>query len=146
MLLHLLSEVVTELETTNFIADLFNSAFAQITAIGGAGIGGLILLLSKIIPSKNFSTAVTDKIFNIETKLNGEVAKVEELEIAQKEYQEANDELLKELALLSPNAKAKELAKKLEEKKQALSLQQQIQSKVTEKAKEVISVLKKKTE
>jgi hypothetical protein len=146
-MLHLLTEIVEQPQTTNFITDLFNSAFAQITAIGGAGIGGLILLFSKLLPSKNFANNITDKIFSLENTLKGEVEKVAELEIAQREYQDANDELLKELALLSPNTKAKELAKKLEEKKQALNVQEQIQAKVSEKTKElqakVVSVLKK---
>lgn len=139
---HLLTEVVAETEP-NFITDLFNSAFAQITAIGGAGVGGLLLLFGKLFPSKNFATTIIDKVATIEQTLKGEVSKLAELEVAQKEYQDANDELLKELALLSPNAKAKELAKKLEEKKQALNVQQMIQTKIEEKTKEIVSVLKK---
>jgi hypothetical protein len=54
---------------------------------------------------------------------------------------------MKEIALHSPNAKVKELGKKLEEKKQALNIQQTIQDKIAERTKEikaqVVSVLKK---
>jgi hypothetical protein len=54
---------------------------------------------------------------------------------------------MKEIAIHSPNQKVKDLGKQLEEKKQALTLQQTIQDKVSEKAKEIksqmVSVLKK---
>jgi hypothetical protein len=142
MLFQLLTDVVAE-TPSNMITDLFNSAFAQITAIGGAGLGGIILLVSKIFPSKNFATTIVDKVKDLESVLKGEVSKLAELEVAQKEYQQANDELLTELAKLSPNAKAKELAVKLEEKKKALNVQEMIQAKIEEKTKEIVSVLKK---
>jgi hypothetical protein len=54
---------------------------------------------------------------------------------------------MKEIALHSPNQKVKDLGKQLEEKKQALNIQQTIQDKVSEKTKEIksqmVSVLKK---
>jgi hypothetical protein len=129
------------------LAELLNSTLAWVLSLGGAGIGGLMLIFSKILPSRTFTTSITDKIFNLEDTLKGEVAKVVELEHAQTEYQQANDDLLIELAKLSPNAKAKELAIKLEEKKKALNVQQIIQDKVAEKTKEfkakIVSVLKK---
>ena len=145
---HLLTEVITEQpEVVGELADFFNSAFAQISAIGVSGMAGIGFLLAKILPSKNFSKGVTDKLFTLEDKLRAEGNKLIELETAQKEYQEANDELLKEIALNSPNTKVKDLGKKLEEKKKELSLQQHIQNKVNEKTKElqtkVVSVLKK---
>lgn len=147
-MLHLFTDVVVEQpETIGFLSELLNSTLAWVLSLGGAGVGGLMLIFSKILPSKTFTTSITDKIFNLEDTLKGEVAKVVELEHAQTEYQQANDDLLIELAKLSPNAKAKELAIKLEEKKKALNVQQIIQDKVAEKTKEfkakIVSVLKK---
>jgi hypothetical protein len=104
-------------------------------------------LLGKVLPSKSFSKAITDKIFTLEDSLKGEISKVQELELAQKEYQDTTDELMKEIAIHSPNQKVKDLGKQLEEKKQALTIQQTIQEKINEKTKEmkaqVVSVLKK---
>jgi hypothetical protein len=146
---HLLTEVLetTEPETIGILKEFLDSAFAQISAFGLSGVAGVTLLLSKIIPSKNFSKSVTDKLFLLEDSLKGEISKVKELELAQKEYQDTTDELMKEIALHSPNQKVKDLGKQLEEKKQALTLQQTIQDKVSEKAKEIksqmVSVLKK---
>jgi seryl-tRNA synthetase len=145
---HLLTEVVVEQpETIGFIKEFLDSAFAQISAFGLSGIAGITLLLGKYLPSKNFTQNVTDKLFKIEDTLKSEISKLQELELAQKEYQDTTDELMKEIALHSPNAKVKELGKKLEEKKQALSIQQTIQDKITERTKEikaqVVSVLKK---
>jgi hypothetical protein len=104
-------------------------------------------MLGKILPSKNFTQTITDKLFTLEDTLKGEISKLQDLELAQKEYQDTTDELMKEIALHSPNAKVKELGKKLEEKKQALNIQQTIQDKVGEITKgikaQVVSVLKK---
>jgi hypothetical protein len=144
---HLLTEVIEQPETIGILKEFLDSAFAQISAFGLSGIAGATLLLSKIIPSKNFSKSVTDKLFLLEDSLKGEISKVKELELAQKEYQDTTDELMKEIALHSPNQKVKDLGKQLEEKKQALTLQQTIQDKVSEKTKEIksqmVSVLKK---
>jgi hypothetical protein len=145
---HLLTEVVVEQpETIGFLKEFLDSAFAQISALGLSGVAGITLLLGKVLPSKNFSQTITDKLFSLEDALKGEITKVKELELAQKEYQDTTDELMKEIALHSPNAKVKDLGKKLEEKKQALNIQQTIQDKITEKTKEikaqVVSVLKK---
>jgi DNA-binding transcriptional regulator GbsR (MarR family) len=147
ILSEVISEVVAEPEVVGGLSEFFNSAFATISAIGVSGMAGITLLLAKVLPSKNFSKGVTDKLFNLEDQLHTEKSKVAELEVAQKEYQETNDELLMEIALNSPNNKVKELGKKLQEKKKELSLQQKIQDKVNEKTKElktqVVSVLKK---
>jgi hypothetical protein len=145
---HLLTEVVVEQpETLGFLKEFLDSAFAQISALGLSGVAGITLLLGKLLPSKNFSQTITDKLFSLEDALKGEISKVQELELAQKEYQDTTDELMKEIALHSPNAKIKELGKKLEEKKQALNIQQTIQDKVGEITKglkaQVVSVLKK---
>jgi hypothetical protein len=145
---HLLTEVVVEQpETIGFLKEFLDSAFAQISALGLSGVAGITLLLGKILPSKNFSQTITDKLFKLEDTLKGEISKVQELELAQKDYQDTTDELMKEIALHSPNAKIKELGKKLEEKKQALNIQQTIQDKVGEITKglkaQVVSVLKK---
>jgi hypothetical protein len=144
---HLLTEVVEQPETIGFLKEFLDSTFAQISAFGLSGVAGITLLLGKILPSKNFTQTITDKLFTLEDTLKGEITKVKELELAQKEYQDTTDELMKEIALHSPNAKVKELGKKLEEKKQALNIQQTIQDKITEKTKEikaqVVSVLKK---
>ena len=145
---HLLTDIVVEQpETIGFLKEFLDSAFAQISAFGLSGVAGITLLLGKILPSKNFTQTITDKLFTLEDALKGEISKVQELELAQKEYQDTTDELMKEIALHSPNAKVKELGKKLEEKKQALSIQQTIQNKVEEKTKQlkaqVVSVLKK---
>ena len=144
---HLFTEVVEQPETIGFLKEFLDSAFAQISAFGLSGVAGITLLLGKILPSKNFTQTITDKLFTLEDALKGEISKVQELELAQKEYQDTTDELMKEIALHSPNAKIKELGKQLEEKKQALSIQQTIQNKVEEKTKQlkaqVVSVLKK---
>jgi hypothetical protein len=144
---HLFTEIIEQPETVGALKDVLDSAFAQISAFGLSGVAGATLLVSKIIPSKNFSKSVTDKIFALEDSLKGEISKVKELELAQKEYQDTTDDLMKEIALHSPNQKVKDLGKQLEEKKQALTLQQTIQDKVSEKTKEIksqmVSVLKK---
>lgn len=144
---HLLTEVVEQPETIGFLKEFLDSAFAQISALGLSGVAGITLFLGKILPSKNFTQTITDKLFSLEDTLKGEISKVKELELAQQEYRDTTDELMKEIALHSPNAKVKELGKKLEEKKQALNIQQTIQDKITEKTKEikaqVVSVLKK---
>ena len=144
---HLFTEVVEQPETIGFLKEFLDSAFAQISALGLSGVAGITLFLGKILPSKNFTQTITDKLFSLEDTLKGEISKVKELELAQQEYRDTTDELMKEIALHSPNAKVKELGKKLEEKKQALNIQQTIQDKITEKTKEikaqVVSVLKK---
>lgn len=144
---HLLTEVVEQPETLGFLKEFLDSAFAQISALGLSGVAGITLLLGKLLPSKNFTQTITDKLFTLEDALKGEITKVKELELAQKEYQDTTDELMKEIALHSPNAKIKDLGKKLEEKKQALNIQQTIQDKVGEITKglkaQVVSVLKK---
>jgi hypothetical protein len=145
---HLLTDIVVEQpETIGFLKEFLDSAFAQISAFGLSGVAGITLLLGKILPTKNFTQTITDKLFTLEDALKGEISKVKELELAQKEYQDTTDELMKEIALHSPNAKIKELGKKLEEKKQALNIQQTIQDKVGEITKglkaQVVSVLKK---
>jgi hypothetical protein len=145
---HLLTEVVVEQpETIGFLKEFLDSAFAQISALGLSGVAGITLMLGKILPSKNFTQTITDKLFKLEDTLKGEISKVQELELAQKEYQDTTDDLMKEIALHSPNQKVKDLGKQLEEKKQALTLQQTIQDKVSEKTKEIksqmVSVLKK---
>ena len=144
---HLFTEVVEQPETIGFLKEFLDSAFAQISALGLSGVAGITLFLGKILPSKNFTQTITDKLFSLEDTLKGEISKVKELELAQQEYRDTTDELMKEIALHSPNAKIKELGKKLEEKKQALNIQQTIQDKITEKTKEikaqVVSVLKK---
>ena len=145
---HLLTDIVVEQpETLGFLKEFLDSAFAQISAFGLSGVAGITLLLGKVLPSKNFTQTITDKLFTLEDALKGEISKVQELELAQKDYQDTTDELMKEIALHSPNAKVKELGKKLEEKKQALNIQQTIQDKIAERTKEikaqVVSVLKK---
>jgi hypothetical protein len=106
---HLLTEVVEQPETLGFLKEFLDSAFAQISALGLSGVAGITLLLSKFLPSKNFTQTITDKLFSLEDALKGEISKVQELELAQKEYQDTTDELMKEIALHSPNAKIKEL-------------------------------------
>jgi hypothetical protein len=145
---NLLTDIVVEQpETLGFLKEFLDSAFAQISAFGLSGVAGITLLLGKVLPSKNFTQTITDKLFTLEDALKGEISKVQELELAQKDYQDTTDELMKEIALHSPNAKVKELGKKLEEKKQALNIQQTIQDKVSEVTKgikaQVVSVLKK---
>jgi hypothetical protein len=116
--------------------------------LGGAGVLAVSNIMSKFLPSKDFKVETWKEITDLKQLFSVEKEKIEELETAQVEYQQVNDELLIELAKLSPNTKAKELLKKLEEKKQELTIQQKIQDKVNSAIKAVeektVSILKKK--
>ena len=117
------------------------------TTIGAGAITGVVAIIRSFLPSTNAIITLNDKIAKLKEMTSVESVKIKELEEAQKAYQQTNDDLLKEIALHSPNAKIKELGKQLEEKKQALTIQQTIQNKIDEKTKEiqakVVSVLKK---
>ena len=140
--------VVEEPETLGWLSELLNSTWTWVTTLGAGAITGIVALIRTLVPSNTALLGLRDKIDELKEGVKLDALKITELETAQKEYQQANDELLAELALLSPNAKAKELAKKLEEKKQALNIQEQIANKVSEAVKSVeakaVSILKKK--
>lgn len=144
---HLLTEVANETTTTGFLTELLNNTWTWVTTVGAGVITGAVAIIRSFVPSSSAILTLNDKIAQLKEMTNLDNIKIKELEEAQKAYQATNDELLKEIALHSPNAKIKELGKQLEEKKQALNIQEQIQSKITEKAKElqakVVSVLKK---
>lgn len=151
MMIHLFNiftEVVEEPQTLGFLTELLNNTLTWVISLGGAGILAISNIMSKFIPSKDFKLETWNKISSIEDLLDKDATKIAELETAQKEYQQANDELLMEIALNSPNAKIKELGKKLDEKKKQLSIQETIQEKVNNAVKSVeqkaVSILKKK--
>ena len=100
------------------------------------------------MPSNNAILTLSEKINELKETTKMDALKITELETAQKEYQQANDNLLMEIAKNSPNAKIKELGKQLDEKKKELSIQEQIQEKVNNAVKVVeakaVSILKKK--
>ena len=144
---HLLTEVANETTTTGFLTELLNNTWTWVTTVGAGVITGVVAIIRSFVPSNTAILTLNDKIAQLKEMTNLDNIKIKELEEAQKAYQATNDELLKEIALHSPNAKIKELGKQLEEKKQALNIQEQIQSKINEKTKElqakVVSVLKK---
>jgi hypothetical protein len=147
-MLHLLTDIIetTEPITIGFLSDFLNSTFAQISAIGISGMAGLGVFLSRLLPSKNFSQVISDRYHELKEQVLKETAKLEELQVAQKEYQEANDALLAEIAKHSPNKKIKELGEQLSEKKKQLTLQETIQEKVDKQVAKTIKVLKEKVE
>lgn len=146
-LFKLLTEVVEQPTATGFITELLNNTWTWVTTVGAGVITGVVAIIRSFVPSNTAILTLNDKIAQLKEMTNLDNIKIKELEEAQKAYQATNDELLKEIALHSPNAKIKELGKQLEEKKQALNIQEQIQAKINEKSKElqakVVSVLKK---
>jgi len=140
--------VVEEPQTLGFLTELLNNTLTWVISLGGAGVLAISNIMSKFLPSKDFKVETWKEITDLKQLFSVEKEKIEELETAQLEYQQVNDELLIELAKLSPNTKAKELLKKLEEKKQELTIQQKIQDKVNSAIKSVeektVSILKKK--
>jgi len=144
---HILDSVANEMTTTGFLTELLNNTWTWVTTVGAGVITGVVAIIRSFVPSNSALLTLNDKIAQLKEMTNLDNIKIKELEEAQKAYQETNDELLKEIALHSPNAKIKELGKQLEEKKKALSIQEQIQTKINEKTKElqakVVSVLKK---
>jgi hypothetical protein len=143
---HLFTDVVenTPPEVVGALSEFLNSTFAQISAIGVSGLASISLLLSKIIPTKNFSQNISDKYYELKAMVEKETNKLDELTNAQKAYQEANDALLIEIAQHSPNKKIKELGEKLGEKKKELNIQENIQDRVQEQVAKVVKVLKEK--
>jgi len=144
---HILDSVANEMTTTGFLTELLNNTWTWVTTVGAGVITGVVAIIRSFVPSNSALLTLNDKITQLKEMTNLDNIKIKELEEAQKAYQETNDELLKEIAIHSPNAKIKELGKQLEEKKKALSIQEQIQTKINEKTKElqakVVSVLKK---
>lgn len=152
----LLTDIITEElplltenpEVIGFLGELLNSAWAWVMSLGTAGAIFVTGLMRSVLPSKTALVTLTDRINEVKALATTELEKLQELEIAQQEYQETNDELLMELALLSPNKKAKELGEQLREKKNELNKQKEIQAKVTQAIKSVenkaVSILKKK--
>ena len=140
--------VVEEPQTVGFLTEILNNTLTWVISLGGAGVLAVSNIMSKFLPSKDFKVETWKEITDLKQLFSVEKEKIEELETAQVEYQQVNDELLIELAKLSPNTKAKELLKKLEEKKQELTIQQKIQDKVNSAIKAVeektVSILKKK--
>jgi hypothetical protein len=140
--------VVEEPQTIGFLTEILNNTLTWVISLGGAGVLAISNIMSKFLPSKDFKVETWKEITDLKQLFSVEKEKIEELETAQLEYQQVNDELLIELAKLSPNTKAKELLKKLEEKKQELTIQQKIQDKVNSAIKAVeektVSILKKK--
>ena len=140
--------VVEEPQTIGFLTEILNNTLTWVISLGGAGVLAVSNIMSKFLPSKDFKVETWKEITDLKQLFSVEKEKIEELETAQLEYQQVNDELLIELAKLSPNTKAKELLKKLEEKKQELTIQQKIQDKVNSAIKSVeektVSILKKK--
>jgi uncharacterized protein YcbK (DUF882 family) len=146
---NILTEIVEQdPEIVGFLSELLNSAWAWVMSLGTAGAIFVTGLMRSVLPSKTALVTLTDRINEVKQLATQELHKLEELEIAQKEYEETNDELLMELANLSPNKRAKELGDKLREKKEKLSIQKQIQDKVNQAVKSVeskaVSILKKK--
>jgi hypothetical protein len=144
---HLLTEVVEQPTTSGLLTELLNNTWTWVTTVGAGVVTGIVAIIRSFMPSNTAILTLNDKIAQLKEMTNLDNIRIKELEEAQKAYQATNDELLKEIALHSPNAKIKELGKQLEEKKQALNIQEQIQSKINEKSKElqakVVSVLKK---
>ena len=148
-MLKLLTEVVTEQpETLGFLTELLNNAWTWVMGLGTAGFVGVSTILRTLIPSNGAIVTLTEKIAELKEMTNLDALRIKELEQAQKDYQQANDDLLMEIAKNSPNVKVKELGKQLEQKKQELSIQEQIQEKVNQAVKTVeqkaVSILKKK--
>jgi len=147
-LFKLLTDVVEQPETVGFLTELLNNTWTWVTTIGAGAITGVIAIVRSFVPSNSALLSLSDKINELREVTKLDALKIGELETAQKEYQQANDDLLLELAKLSPNTKAKELAKTLEDKKQSLSIQEQIAEKVNSAVKIVeakaVSILKKK--
>jgi len=144
---HLLTEIIeSEPQVIGFLSEFLNSTFAQISAIGVSGLASISLLLSRILPSRNFSQTLTDRYHELKDQLLKETTKLEELTVAQNEYQQATDDLIMEIAKHSPNKKIKELGEQLSEKKKQLTLQETIQAKVDKQVAKTIKVLKEKTE
>jgi len=146
---NILTEIVEQdPEIVGFLSELLNSAWAWVMSLGTAGAIFVTGLMRSVLPSKTALVTLTDRINEVKQLATQELHKLEELENAQKEYEETNDELLMELANLSPNKRAKELGDKLREKKEKLSIQKQIQDKVNQAVKSVeskaVSILKKK--
>jgi hypothetical protein len=146
---NILTEIVEQdPEIVGFLSELLNSAWAWVMSLGTAGAIFVTGLMRSVLPSKTALVTLTDRINEVKQLATQELHKLEELELAQKEYEETNDELLMELANLSPNKRAKELGDKLREKKEKLSIQKQIQEKVNQAVKSVeskaVSILKKK--
>ena len=144
-----LSEVVSEQpETIGFLTELLNSTWTWVTTIGAGAITGIVAIVRSFMPSNNAILTLSEKINELKETTKLDALKITELETAQKEYQQANDNLLMEIAKNSPNAKIKELGKQLDEKKKELSIQEQIQEKVNNAVKVVeakaVSILKKK--
>jgi seryl-tRNA synthetase len=146
-MVHILAEIIeSEPQVIGFLSEFLNSTFAQISAIGVSGLASISLLLSKILPSRNFSQTLTDRYHELKDQLLKETTKLEELTVAQNEYQQATDDLIMEIAKHSPNKKIKELGEQLSEKKKQLTLQETIQAKVDKQVAKTIKVLKEKTE
>jgi hypothetical protein len=144
----LLTDVAEQPESLGFLTELLNNTWTWVTTIGAGAITGTVAIIRSFMPSNTAILTLSDKINELKEGVKLDALKITELETAQKEYQDANDQLLIELAKLSPNTKAKELLKTLEEKKQSLSIQEQIADKVASAVKIVeqkaVSILKKK--
>jgi hypothetical protein len=147
-LLKILTDVAEQPESLGFLTELLNNTWTWVTTIGAGAITGTVAIIRSFMPSNSAILTLSDKINELKEGVKLDALKITELETAQKEYQDANDQLLIELAKLSPNTKAKELLKTLEEKKQSLSIQEQIAEKVASAVKVVeqkaVSILKKK--
>ena len=147
-LLKILTDVAEQPESLGFLTELLNNTWTWVTTIGAGAITGTVAIIRSFMPSNTAILTLSDKINELKEGVKLDALKITELETAQKEYQDANDQLLIELAKLSPNTKAKELLKTLEEKKQSLSIQEQIAEKVASAVKVVeqkaVSILKKK--
>ena len=147
-LLKILTDVAEQPESLGFLTELLNNTWTWVTTIGAGAITGVVAIIRSFMPSNTAILTLSDKINELKEGVKLDALKITELETAQKEYQDANDQLLIELAKLSPNTKAKELLKTLEEKKQSLSIQEQIAEKVASAVKVVeqkaVSILKKK--
>ncbi len=144
----LLTDVAEQPESLGFLTELLNNTWTWVTTIGAGAVTGVVAIIRSFMPSNSAIMTLSEKINELKDGIKLDALKITELETAQKEYQEANDQLLIELAKLSPNTKAKELLKTLEEKKQSLSIQEQIAEKVASAVKVVeqkaVSILKKK--
>lgn len=145
----LLTEVVTEQpETLGFLTELLNNAWTWVMGLGTAGFVGISTIIRSFVPTNGAIVTLTEKIAELKEMTNLDAIRIKELEEAQKQYQQANDDLLMEIAKNSPNVKVKELGKQLEEKKTQLTIQEQIQEKVNQAVKSVeqkaVSILKKK--
>jgi len=148
-MLKLFTEVVTEQpEAIGFLTELLNSAWTWVMGLGTAGFVGITTILRTFVPSNGAIVTLTEKIAELKEMTNLDALRIKELEQAQKDYQQANDDLLMEIAKNSPNKKVKELGDQLEQKKKELSIQEQIQEKVNQAVKTVeqkaVSILKKK--